>query len=115
MCSDSRVASLHASLVLLGPTFVYTVNFGTSKKKEKERLGLEPTRWPIVLLYLFQKNKCVSHYVRLSMIVLKKKKQTVLEWLLVILGQHASCDSDHGLQAWEAETFIHNGCKGFWT
>ena len=48
------------------------------------------------------------HYVRLSMIVLKKKKQTVLEWLLVILGQHASCDSDHGLQAWEAETFIRH-------
>ena len=59
MCSDSRVASLHASLVLLGPIFVYTVNFG----------------WNF-LLYLFQINKCVLHYVRL---VLKKKKQTVLE------------------------------------
>ena len=81
MCSDSRVASLHASLVLLGPIFVYTVNFGTSKTKGERKvgMGLEPTRCPIVLLYLFQINKCVLHYVRLSMIVLKKKKQTDLE------------------------------------
>ena len=39
MCPDSRVASLHASLVLLGPIFVYTVNFGTSKTKGERKVG----------------------------------------------------------------------------
>ena len=27
--------------------------------------------------------------------------------------EEESCDSDHGLQAREAETFIRHGCRGF--
>ena len=53
MCSDSRVASLHASLVLLGPIFVYTVNFGTSKTKGERKVGIRTyllTYCPFVLI-----------------------------------------------------------------
>ena len=53
MCSDSRVASLHASLVLLGPIFVYTVNFGTSKTKGERKVGTRTyslTYCPFVLI-----------------------------------------------------------------